>query len=325
MKSLSKTLISKNLAQEIVSRCFGDLVSILEFHELTDGFFNAAYYLKVRDGSRFVLKVAPPPTVPILRYEKNIMQTEVEVMRLVKSRTYIPVPNIQSYDSTHELIDSDYFIMDYLEGLPLNKARESLRVEDCHKIDVETGQFLRQMNSITGKKFGYFSQPESQSDNWRETFDRMLKNVLLDGREAGVVLPMDYETLYPLLGSAFDALDEIQTPCLVHWDLWDGNIFIDPDAKQIIGLIDFERALWGDPLMEANFGAFGVNPSFLEGYGSEMLATQNQNIRHALYDVYLFLIMVIECYYRNYETDRQEIWARGKLVAELDILKNLLV
>jgi aminoglycoside phosphotransferase (APT) family kinase protein len=153
----------------------------------------------------------------------------------------------------------------------------------------------------------------------------MLKNVLSDGKEAGVVLPTDYNAFYPLLGSAFGALDEIQISCLVHWDLWDGNIFIDPITKQITGLIDFERALWADPLMEANFGAFGVNPFFLEGYGREMLETNNQKIRHALYDIYLFLIMVIECYYRKYETAQQESWARGKLVAELNILKNLLI
>jgi len=324
MKSLSKTPISKKIAQEIISLHFGNRASILDFHELTEGFYNAAYYLELNDGSRYVLKVAPPPTARVLRYEKNIMQTEVEVMQLVKSRTEIPVPKVRFCDLTHNMIDSDYFIMDFLEGLPLNKVRKSLSAEDCHKIDVKTGQFLRQINSIPGKKFGYFSHTELQSDNWQETFDRMLKYILLDGKDAGVVLPAKYDSLYPLLGSAFDALEEIQTPCLVHWDLWDGNIFIDLDTKNITGLIDFERALWGDPLMEANFGAFGVNQSFLEGYGREMLATQNQKIRHALYDIYLFLIMVIECYYRKYETDHQENWARGKLIAELEFLKNLL-
>jgi aminoglycoside phosphotransferase (APT) family kinase protein len=324
MKSISKTPLSRVLAQEMFSNHFGSRASILDFHELTDGFYNAAYYIKLSDGSRFVLKVAPPSTVQVLRYEKNIMRTEVEVMRLVKSSTNLLLPAIHVYDSSHDLMESDYFIMDFINGVPLNKIRESLPPDDRHKIDFQTGQFLRQMNSITGIKFGYFSEPETQSENWRETFNRILKNILLDGKEAEVALPTDYDSLYLLLESAFAALDEIQTPCLVHWDLWDGNIFIDPHSKQITGLIDFERALWADPLMEANFGAFGVNPSFLKGYGREMLATNNQNIRHTLYDIYLFLIMVIECYYRKYETDRQEKWARDKLNAEIDILTNLL-
>ena len=151
----------------------------------------------------------------------------------------------------------------------------------------------------------------------------MLLNILADGQELRVILPMDYDTLYHQLAAHFAALDEVRIPRLVHWDLWDGNIFIHPEKKNITGLIDFERALWADPLMEANFGAFGINPSFMEGYGKEMLATINQQKRHTLYDIYLFLIMIIECYFRKYDTNKQENWAREKLKAELEILNSL--
>jgi hypothetical protein len=34
-------------------------------------------------------------------------------------------------------------------------------------------------------------------------------------------------------------------------------------------------------------------------------------------NVYLYLIMIIECYYRRYETNKQEMWARDKLVQEM--------
>jgi aminoglycoside phosphotransferase (APT) family kinase protein len=324
MQSLSKTSVSRLLAERITLRFFGNRACLSDFYEFTEGFYNAAYYLELKGGGRFVLKVAPPPTVRVLRYEKDIMRTEVEVMRLVKNLTDIPVPEIRAHDPTHEMIESDYFIMDFIDGVPLNKVRGSLSAEDCRDIDFSTGRFLRQMNAITGEEFGYFSQPEMRSKNWHETFDRMLKNALEDGRDAGVVLPVDYGTLYTLLESSFNALDEIRTPCLVHWDLWDGNIFVNPETRQITGLIDFERALWAEPLMEANFGALGKNPSFLEGYGVEMLATKNQKIRHVLYDLYLFLIMIIECYYRKYETQQQEHWARNKLIAELEILRGLI-
>lgn len=322
MNSLSKTPVALSLACQIVASHFGSRTSISLYHELTDGFFNAAYLLELKDGARYVLKIAPHPSVRVLRYEKNIMQTEVEVMRLVKSRTDIPVPSILCYDPSHSLIESDYFIMDFIEGTPLNKIRESLTLEERHAIDVQTGQFLFQMNAITGNLFGYFAQPELQSKNWREIFDLMMRNVLTDGHDAGVILPVEYDTLYSRLAAHFQALDEIQIPHLVHWDLWDGNIFIHPETKQITGLIDFERALWADPLMEANFGAFGINPSFMEGYGQDMLSTLNQQKRHALYDIYLFLIMIIECYYRKYDNDRQENWAREKFKSELEILNG---
>ncbi len=323
MQSLSKTPVSRQLAGQIIARHFGSRTSITSYRELTDGFFNAAYFLELNDGSRCVLKIAPHPSVRVLRYEKNIMRTEVEVMRLIKTRTDIPVPSILCFDSSRSLIESDYFVMDFIEGVPLNKIRETLSPGECHAVDVRTGQFLYQMNVITGDQFGYFAQPELQSRNWRETFDRMLRNVLADGQVVGVILPVGYDALYSQLADHFDALDEVQIPRLVHWDLWDGNIFIHPETKQITGLIDFERALWADPLMEANFGAFVINPSFLEGYGEDMLTTINQQTRHTLYDVYLFLIMIVECYYRKYENNQQENWAREKLKGELEILNAL--
>jgi Phosphotransferase enzyme family len=45
------------------------------------------------------------------------------------------------------------------------------------------------------------------------------------------------------------ALDDVRTPVLVHFDLWDGNILLDriSGSVEIGGLIDAERAFWGDP------------------------------------------------------------------------------
>jgi aminoglycoside phosphotransferase (APT) family kinase protein len=322
MQSLSKTPVTQDLARKILLQHFGNGAKLAQLQELTEGFYNAAYLIELTDGAKSVLKVAPPPSLRILRYEKDIMRVEVEVMRLVKAKTEMPVPLILSYDSSHQLLDSDFFIMEFVEGVPLHKIRATLSPDEQHAIDVQLGKYLRQMNAITSERFGYIAQPESQLSNWREAFDRLLRNVLADGQDAGVILPINYESIHPLLEPHFDALDEILTPHLVHWDLWDGNIFIDPLTKQISGIIDFERALWADPLMEVNFGAFGTNPSFIEGYGLDMLATSSQKRRRTLYNIYLFLIMVIECTYRKYENNDQENWSRMKLAEQFDVLKS---
>jgi aminoglycoside phosphotransferase (APT) family kinase protein len=137
-----------------------------------------------------------------------------------------------------------------------------------------------------------------------------------------VSLPLPYEQLFQRLETAFDALDEVDTPRLVHWDLWDGNVFVDPATGQVSGLIDFERALWGDPLMEANFVFWQSSAAFLEGYGTPMLDTPAKQTRRLLYNLYLWLIMVIECYYREYENDNQEKWARGQLERDLERLSD---
>jgi aminoglycoside phosphotransferase (APT) family kinase protein len=320
MHSLTKTPISQQTAQSIFSRHFGASSLISTFHELKDGFYNSAFFVELMDGKRWVLKVAPNPSIKIMQYEKRILRTEVDVLRLVKSNTDLPVPFVAANDYAQNIIENDYFIMEFIDGIPLNKLRDSLSENEAHAIDERTGYFLRQMNLIEGKRFGIYSQPEMTSTNWREAFTLMLRSVLEDGQREGVILPVDYNSIQSQIFEHLSCLEEVQTPRLVHWDLWYGNIFVDPVSKQITGLIDFERALWADPLMEANFGAFGINPSFLKGYGEGMLVTPIQKKRRVLYNIYLYLIMVIECYFRKYETDQQENWARQKLTTELEIL-----
>jgi aminoglycoside phosphotransferase (APT) family kinase protein len=322
MYALSKTPISLETAQTLVTAHFGGRTKINQYNELTDGMYNAVYLIELGDGQKSVLKVAPPERVKVLRYEKNIMAAEVEVLRLVRAQTKVPVPEVFAYDTSRSLIDNDYYLMSFVPGVSLHKLRQQLSGEDQHAIDFRAGEYLRQMNAITGSYFGYFSQPEYHCSNWREAFGGMIEHILQDGREAGVELPIPYDTLHSRLKTFYTVLDEVTQPALVHWDLWDGNIFIDPETKKISGIIDCERALWGDPLMEVNFGAFGVNPALIEGYGLDVLATPAAQTRRALYNIYLWLIMIIECTYRQYQTKDQENWVRPKLVEEMKKLEG---
>ena len=112
-------------------------------------------------------------------------------------------------------------------------------------------------------------------------------------------------------------LDEVTAPCFVHWDLWDSNIFVDPDTLSVVGIIDFERALWGDPLMEGQFFAKSDDATFLDAYGQAMLTTAGSRHRRLLYDLYLFVIMTVEVSYRRYPTDDIERFAREHLALTL--------
>ncbi len=320
MHSLSKTTISLPTAQAIVTGAFGTASTIRAFDELTDGFFNAAYALTLADGLRCVLKVAPPDAVPVLHYERDILAAEVGVLRLLRQRTNIPVPEVYHHDTSRRLLDNDYYLMAFIEGSPLHKLRESLSPEEAWAVDRATGGYLRQMNDIAGSCFGYFAHPQPAGQSWRTTFEAMVAGVLADGEALDVPLPLPYPAIAERVASAAAVLDAVAEPRLVHWDLWDGNIFVDPATKRITGIIDFERALWGDPLMEATF-VFAPPAglaAFTEGYGQTLLATPAQIQRRTLYNIYLFLIMVIECRYRQYETPDQENWARGRLAEALE-------
>jgi hypothetical protein len=70
-------------------------------------------------------------------------------------------------------------------------------------------------------------------------------------------------------------LDEVTRPALIHFDLWPGNIFVD--GSRIAGLIDHERAFWGDP------AAVASSPTTSPGYGRSSFTT-SRNADHAWAD-----------------------------------------
>ncbi len=320
--SKSKTKITGQEAAALVREAFGSGARLAGCEELTDGYYNAAYALRLSDDSRYVVKIAPPAAVRVLRYERDIMAAEVEALRLVRRDTGMPVPEVICYDRSRRVIPQEWFLTPYLPGAPLHRVRDQLAPETAHAIDVESGRLLREVNAIPGPAFGYLAQPAPPGQSWRTAFLAMIDGVLADGADIGVSLPEPYEVIRERVAAAAPALDEIIVPRLVHWDLWDGNMFVDPATGKITGVIDFERALWGDPLLEVNFGVFRDAAAFEEGYGHPMLVTPAQRQRRILYNIYLFLIMVIECYYREYETPDQENYARQRLASDLQRIRD---
>lgn len=94
----------------------------------------------------------------------------------------------------------------------------------------------------------------------------------------------------------------------MHWDVWNLNIIVQ--NEQVTGLLDFQRALWADPLMEAQFRVlfFGqeITPS-LRGYGKTSF-TETEQQRNYSYSLYFVLVLNIEPYYRNYDDENILTW-----------------
>lgn len=322
MQSVSKITLSHDLIQSLISHHFGSETRVHSTEELTEGYFATAYRLDLADGRTWVLKVSPPSHVRVLRYERDIMSAEVATMRLLRERTSLPIAEIHCYDASRTLLDNEFFLMEYLPGAPLHKMRAELAPDVQQRINRQIGGYLREINAIEGAAFGYGPESTPRFANWRDAFDAMLMTVLQDGEDMHVELPLSYADYHALARQHYATLDEVRTPRLVHWDLWDGNIFFDVETQTITGIIDHERALWGDPLMEVNFTGYDPDSDFAIGYGMPVLDTPSQYTRRALYSLYLFLIMVIECYYRQYPSNGQEMWAREQLAKTITALNT---
>lgn len=316
MESITKNRQSLETLRAMIVRAYGrDQAPIgAEWvDELGHGWFNVAYRIRLRDGSDVVLKIAPPPRVEVMSYEKGAMATELAALALIRERTAVPVPSVDYADRSRELCDADYFFMPFVDADNFGIVRKALTPAESDGYDEALGAATRELNSIRGSAFGPLNGPGMPT--WREVFTGMIADVLSDGERRDVDLGWDYNTIRAVISEHADCLNAVTEPRFVEWDMWDNNVMVR-DGR-IVCIIDHERAYYGDPLIEAGFvatqlPAFGDPTAFLRGYRKTEL-TANEQQRRRLYCLHLVLIMIIETVYRGHTDTQQYDWARERL------------
>ncbi|WP_339283567.1 aminoglycoside phosphotransferase family protein [Paenibacillus sp. FSL R5-0486] len=303
MESTYKTRLSSEQLNAIIEQHFS--ASIQDYKEMVDGWANHAYLIKLSDAQRVVLKIAPSASTNLMRCEQDLMIAEVEALRLITELQDVPVPQVLAYDDSLTMASARYFIMEYMSGAPYNQVKDQYSAEEQEVIEHQLGRYNRRINEIKGEKFGYFSEQKQRYSTWKEAFMNLMDDILTDGEEAGITFSIDYPELRRLIEEKSDVLDDVKEPVLISWDLWDGNVLVD--AGRITAIIDFERSLWADPLMEHYFSHFNYTPGFVKGYGYA-ITTESELKRRSLYDLYFDLVLRIECAYRQYDNQEHVNW-----------------
>lgn len=314
MDSITKNRQSVDTLRAMVARAYGpDAVPDGDawVEELRNGLFNVVYRLTLADGRQVALKIAPPSDVEVLTYELGAMRTELEALRLITAHTGVPVPAVDHADLLHDLIDVDYFFMPYIDADNLGALRDELGPSDLGRYTAALGAANRELNTILGPAYGPITAPTYPT--WRTAFAAMFDDVLGDGRRRNVELGWSYDDVRAVLTAHEHLLDDVTEPRYVEWDLWEGNALVRDG--EIVCVIDHERALFGDPLIEVGFAgllspSFGDSTAFLRGYGRGPL-TESEEVRRRLYTLHAGLVMTIETVYRGHTDKGQYDWARG--------------
>ncbi|MBT2420700.1 aminoglycoside phosphotransferase family protein [Streptomyces sp. ISL-22] len=280
--------------------------------ELTDGWFNTAYRVVLDDGRPAVVKLAPPTDVAVLRYERGIMATEAMVYRRIAALPgdWVPTPALLH-------AGEEFLAVAVLEGTPWDKAADRLPPAAQSALRRELGAIIARLHTLAPEdgRFGYPAAESALSaSDWRTAFTAMVDALLDDAERWQSPLGVPPAEIRTLVAEGGYALDEVTEPRLVHFDLWPGNIFVDVSDNgappRIAGLIDHERAFWGDPAAELVSLAFGgdtgPDSDLVAGYtevGGDLDFTPAFRHRLALYRLYLSLLLVVECGPRGYGAD----------------------
>ena len=200
--------------------------------------------------------------------------------------------------------------MEKLQGDNYHAMKDQLPESTVEQINREIGEISRRLTKITNSEFGFLGDKKRYLSLYDFT-KVMLENLLHDATRKNVDIVYRAKDFLNRLEEDKSAFDGIMPATLVHWDMWEGNVFVH--NGHVSGIIDWERAMWGEAFMDDRFRYHSRNKSFLMGFGQTAF-TGDEIKRIRWYDIILYLTMMIEVYYREYETESQYFWAKDQLM-----------
>jgi hygromycin-B 7''-O-kinase len=238
---------------------------------LTGGGNSGVFEVATSSGSAVVVKVYSE--IFDWKLEKELYVYD----RVQQHGLDLPVAEILAADQSRSLIPNNFVVMTKREGRHVLSLLDELSDRDLESINRQVGVLLRMLHAVTFDAFGYigttgvFESHPTNSAYMRFQFEKKLREF---GELGGA------EELHRTIERYVTERVELLTGCpratLCHDDCHEGNILLLPtgDGWRISGLLDFENAVAGDPLLDlAKVHCYSRRPSearltaLVDGYG----------------------------------------------------------
>lgn len=255
---------------QMCQRTFGEDCEVESAHELGGGLYNSVFLVKIAEARLVILRIAPALTCQH-KSEVNLMRSEYASLPYFAPVAAL-LPRIIMADFTHHLIDRDFIFQSYIEGENWALINKDLTSEEKRGLWREVGELTRKIHTVKGDHFSYsFTGPTFS--NWSAAVIARLEIIVSD-LDSLLVKCEDLRKLLTIVRRHTPLLDEISRPYLLHGDLWLVNILVKriEGIPQIAGIIDNDRASWGDPMADWTIFLLERNSapeiqSFWETYG----------------------------------------------------------
>lgn len=313
-EAASKNRQSDEKIRELAERAFPDR-TVTEIAELNAGMCNALYKIALDDGKKVVLKISAPGLEFKCTNESWLMESESVAMRLIAERApQVKAPKLLYYDDSLTACTGKYFFMECVDGDLMAERMEAMPKEQLEELHREIGRYVNYIGAVTNDKFGIVNSG-NEFDTLFGLVEHLVHNVMGDLEKNNANLGVPYEEIRAQLQADRKHFDEYDGPArLVHFDIWENNIILAND--EIAGLLDWERSIWGEVLMEERFRDYNNIPTFFEGFGRTEF-TESEKKRMTWYNIWMDFASMNERYFRMYEpelADAREIKWRNRFL-----------
>ncbi|CAN5467336.1 hypothetical protein BH10CHL1_BH10CHL1_10600 [soil metagenome] len=239
-------------AMQIMALCqhgLGAHVAVRTVRKLAGGTFNSTYLIELADITKVILRVAPPVDSTSNWEDAWLMRREVAIQPCFSAISPL-MPKILAIDFTHQVIERDYMFQTFMAGERWDTLEETLLPAENLDLWRQFGGIVKQIHATTGNQFGW-PDPGQQFTTWRETvfyrFEHTVQAMLANQLDV-----THFMAAFDIARAQAIVLDEIKLPCLLHGDLWPFNVLVrrDADGPKLVGILDADRAWWGDPLAD---------------------------------------------------------------------------
>ena len=247
-----RELQTKLTSEQITAMCqrgFGTEVKIATVRELGGGTFNETYLVELAGQTKVTLRVAPPPHASVYGDDVALMRREHHILPFFASIAHW-MPKVIMTDFTHQVVERDYVFQTYIEGERWSDIEDQLTPDEDIELWRQCGETVKRMHETAGERFGC-PLPGRPFSSWSEVIlDRLAS--IAESMFAYQLEAAAFTAIPNVAGDNASLLDEIDTPRLLHGDLWTFNLIVRRGGARpmIAGVLDVDRACWGDPMAD---------------------------------------------------------------------------
>lgn len=239
-KRHSKIKTDDEIIDNVVKKAMGQ--TVLNKNRIIEGEANEVYDITLSNNSRVIARISP-------KSEGRFLQEQIAIEKCRNAD--VPVPKIFYVGILPDTDNKQIILEEKLEGDSLSSIKKSLSEDELKRIAVKSGEILAKIHSISIEKYGWLDK------NGNGTYENQTDYILLKTeKKKDLYLSIAKKiTLNPktILGSLYilrKYLDLYKNAksVLLHNDYGPKHIFVKDNI--ITGIIDFENAGGGDPLMD---------------------------------------------------------------------------